>query len=226
MSLRFAPPPAIRENEQRSVFVSASIPDPTRWDGDFDALEITDAVVALARVFLTAGWRLVSAAHPTIAPLLLYVAAELARPNDPERTSRVTIYQSELFEDVLPTATRRFEADGVGSIVWTAPSPGDLPQPGKWDSSLEIMRRQMLAETQPAAGLFVGGMQGVPDEYRMFAERLPGRPRFPIGRPGGEARSLAHEIDSPLRPLLVDGDVYPAIWRAVLAELDMQELIH
>jgi hypothetical protein len=40
-----------------SVFVSASIPDPRRWEGEFDALEITDAVVALARTFLTAGFR-------------------------------------------------------------------------------------------------------------------------------------------------------------------------
>src|ERR1700692_4396104 len=109
MTIRFtpaqAPPPA-----ERSLFLSASIPDPQRWDGEFDALAITDAVVALARVFLTAGWRLVCAAHPTIAPLLLYVAAEI--PDRGER--RVSIYQSMLFEDVLPTATRRFEADRVG----------------------------------------------------------------------------------------------------------------
>jgi hypothetical protein len=65
---------SVPEDIGRTLFLSASIPDPERWDGEFDALAITDAVVALARTFLSAGWRLVTAAHPTIAPLLLYVA--------------------------------------------------------------------------------------------------------------------------------------------------------
>ena len=200
----------------RAIFLSASIPDPSRWDGDFDALEITDAVVSLARVFLTAGWRIVSAAHPTIAPLLLYVAAELPAMAD----QRVSIYQSSLFEDVLPTATRRFEADGIGTIVWTAAAGGDSPMPGEWDASLEIMRRRMLTETAPAAAAFVGGMHGIPDEYALFGEIRPGYPRYPIGRPGGAAAPLAEQAASPLRQQLVAGSVYPATCRAVLQELE------
>src|SRR5207248_3048115 len=94
-------------DRRESIFISASIPDPTRWEGDFDAFEITDAVVALARACLTAGFRLVTAAHPTIAPLLLYVAAEFPAAPSP----RVVVYQSDLFADVLPSATRRFEAE-------------------------------------------------------------------------------------------------------------------
>src|SRR5439155_20496577 len=100
-----------------AVFLSASIPDPTRWTGDFDALEIIDAVVAVGRSMLSAGARLVTAAHPTIAPLLLYVAAEL--PHAPE--PRVVVYQSGVFDSVMPEATRRFEADGVGTLIRTEP---------------------------------------------------------------------------------------------------------
>jgi hypothetical protein len=199
-----------------AIFLSASIPNPSRWDGNFDALEITDAVVSLARVFLTAGWRIVSAAHPTIAPLLLYVAAELPATAD----RRVSIYQSSLFEDVLPTATRRFEADGIGTIIWTPAADGDRPTPGEWDASLEIMRRKMLTEAAPAAAAFIGGMQGIPDEFDLFAEIRPGRPRYPIGRPGGAAAALAEESASPLRQQLTDGVVYPAIWQAVLMEIE------
>ena len=114
MPLTFAPMQPAPPRAQ-SIFVSASIPDPERWDGEFDALEITDAVVSLARTFLTAGFRLVTAAHPTIAPLLLYVAAEFPSA----ATERVAIYQSELFTDVLPAATRRFEAEGVGRLEHT-----------------------------------------------------------------------------------------------------------
>lgn len=203
------------QEEDRTLFLSASIPDPTRWDGDFDALEITDAVVSLARAFLTAGWRLVCAAHPTIAPLLLYVAAEM-----PARGSeQVVIYQSEIFEDVLPAATRRFEADGIGPVIWTAPAPGERPEPGEWHASLDIMRRRMLTETDPAAAVFIGGMEGIPDELALFSELFPNRPTYPIGRPGGEARTIAMGSGSGFRSLLLDGVVYPSIWRAVLDDL-------
>lgn len=214
MTLRITPAPTPGAAE-RAVFVSVSIPDPSRWDGDFDALEITDAVVSLARTFLTAGWRLVTAAHPTIAPLLLYVAAELPA----EGGRRVSVYQSELFEDVLPTATRRFEAEGIGRVVWTAAAEGDRPLPGEWNASLEIMRRQMLADTAPEAAIFVGGMQGIFDEYELFSEMRPGRTRYAVGRPGGAARTLALESRSALYDQLLDGVVYPAIWRAVLEDL-------
>jgi hypothetical protein len=215
MTLKITPA-ASANPVDRVIFLSASIPDPSRWDGDFDALEITDAVVSLARVFLTAGWRIVTAAHPTIAPLLLYVAAEIPATAD----RRVSIYQSSLFEDVLPTATRRFEADGIGTIIWTPAADGDHPNPGEWDASLDIMRRRMLTETAPVAAAFVGGMQGIRDEYNLFAEFRPGRVRYPLGRPGGAAAALAEESDSPLRQQLTHAVVYPAIWQAVLMEIE------
>lgn len=94
--------------------------------------------------------------------------------------------------------------------------------PGQWDRSLEIMRRQMLTETQPAAAAFVGGMQGIPDEYALFSEIRPGQPRFAVGRPGGAARAIAQDQpSSPLRDQLLTGSVYPSIWHAVLQDLDV-----
>jgi hypothetical protein len=77
----------------------------------------------------------------------------------------------------------------------------------------------MLLETEPSAAIFVGGMSGIPSEFAMFAELRPGRPTYAIGYPGGEARSLARESDSPLREELLAGSIYPALWRTVLADL-------
>lgn len=215
MSLTFAHAPIDESLNGRPIFVSASIPNPARWEGEVDPLEITDAVVSLARACLTAGMRLVSAAHPTIAPLLLYVAAELPR----EQHDLVDIYQSQLFEDVLPTATRRFEAEGIGRVIWTPAAHGDRPEHGAWDASLEIMRRQMFQETEPVAAVFIGGMEGIPAEFNLFQELFPGRATYPIGRPGGEARALARELDSPLREQLLEANVYPELWRSVLSDL-------
>jgi hypothetical protein len=215
MTLRFESARASASGRNVAVFVSASIPDPNRWEGDADPLEITDAVVSLARAFLTEGVRLVTAAHPTIAPLLEYVAAELPA----EHGERIVIYQSRLFADVLPEATRRFQEDGIGRVIWTDAVPGDRPEPEEWHPSLDVMRRQMLNETYPIAAVFIGGMAGIPLELKLFNELRPGQPTYPIGRPGGEARALARESDSPLREQLINGEIYPALWRAVLSDL-------
>jgi hypothetical protein len=200
----------------RSVFLSTSIPDPARWDGYADPLEITDAVVAFARACLTGGLRVVTAAHPTIAPLLLYVAAELPS----EHAARVVIYQSELFGEVLPPATRRFAQEGIGEMVWTSAGPGDEPAPGRWDESLRRMRVQMLRESEPAAAAFVGGMDGIADEFALFGEIRPEAPVYPLAGPGGEARRLLEEMAEPPLAELRDGRVYPTVWNRVLDDLE------
>lgn len=214
MPLRFYEPVST-EPSNAAVFLSASIPNPDTWAGAFSAPEITDAVVAFARVFLTAGVRLVSAAHPTIAPLLLYVAAEI----EPRQTERVVIYQSQLFEDVLPTATRRFEAEGIGQIIWTEARGGDARVRATWGPSLDLMRRQMLDQTDPRAAVFIGGMEGIDTEYELFREVFPDRPTYAVGYPGGEARRLSEQLDSPLRNRLANDDIYPALWYSVLEDL-------
>lgn len=204
-------------SDGRMIFISASIPDPARWDGRFDALEITDAVVALARACLTRGYGVVTAAHPTIAPLLLYVAAELP-PNHGGR-GRVRVYQSALFEDVLPTATIRFEENGIGEVIWTEAADGESPVPGQWDRSLQHMREQMLGETEPAAAVFIGGMEGIPAELELFTDLYPGRPTYAVGRPGGEARALVERSPYHLQSRLLESEAYPALWWAVLDDL-------
>lgn len=199
----------------RAVFLSASIPNPVRWNGYFDPLEITDAVVATARAVLSAGGVLVTAAHPTIAPLLLYIAAEL--PNRNERS--VLVYQSAAFDDILPEATRRFEAEGVGSIIRTPVIADEPADPTRAPQSLAAMRSQMLTETEPAAAVFIGGMGGIPDEYALFSELRPGRPTYPLGFPGGEARVLAEASQSGLGDELRNGSVYPTLARAIVGDI-------
>jgi hypothetical protein len=203
-----------------SIFLSASIPDPERWSGEFDALEITDAVVALARSALTAGARLITAAHPTIAPLLLYVAAEL--PNELE--AQVTIYQSAIFEGVLPAATQRFQAEGVATFKWTEAVEGESSDVDNRGRSLELMRRQMLAETEPIAAVFIGGMEGIEDEFALFGELRPGAPTYPIAAPGGEARHLLEQMQAPPVPDLLESRVYPTLWSRVLDDIEAGRL--
>ena len=198
------------------VFLGSSIPNAVRWRGYFDPHEITDAVVAAARAILTAGGTLVTGAHPTIAPLLLYVAAESS--TTPEKP-RVLVYQSELFENIMPRETRRFEADRIGKLNLTPPVPGERPEPGHWDGSLRIMRERMFNETRPRAGIFIGGMSDIGSECELLLDQQPRPIIYPLARPGGEAAKLMEFAPDSLRSLLSEGDIYPSIFRRVVSDL-------
>lgn len=207
------------EPEQRltgqAVFLSASIPDPARWSGEFDALEITDAVVAIGRAILSAGSRLVTAAHPTIAPLLLYIASELAASDEP----RVIVYQSAVFDSIMPEETRHFAAERVSTLITTERVGDEPPDPALAPQSLSLMRRQMLTDTEPTAAVFIGGMAGIPDEMQLFNEIRPGQPTYPIGNPGGEARTLARDRAGDIAELLLTGTIYPTIGRLIVDDI-------
>lgn len=199
----------------RSVFVSASIPDPARWTGPFDPWAITDSVVAVARAVLAAGGRVVTATHPTIAPLLLYVAAEQPATDTPS----VIIYQSEVFDGYMPEAIGRFESDGVGVVV-TTPKVGDeLPDPRHAPKSLALMRRTMFDDPTLAAAVFIGGMTGIPLEHALFTQAHPQLPTYAFGQPGGEAAMLVAASPPELRLRLADGVIYPALARSIVADL-------
>lgn len=216
MSLKFSSGSVTESLRNVNVFLGGSIPDPKRWEGYFDAREITDATVAAARAVLGAGGTLVTGAHPTIAPLLLYVAAEI--PRDADRP-RVLIYQSELFESVMPKETIRFQEEGIGSLRITEAQPGDQPKPGHWDDSLRIMRRQMFFDTHPRAGIFIGGMDSIHAEFDILRELNPAILTYPVAKPGGEAANLVQFAPESIRPLLAESDVYPAIFRRVVEDL-------
>jgi SLOG cluster3 family len=216
MSVRFEEPQVGAKLAGVSVFLAASIPDPERWSGTFDPREITDAVVAAARAVLSAGAALVTGAHPTITPLLLYVASEFPVQ---ESVPRVLVYQSALFESVLPRETRRFAEDGTGELRMTEAVPGDRVEPGSRAASLRVMREAMFTQTRPAAGIFIGGMEGVTDELHLLRELMPQAVLYPLARPGGEAAQLLEFAPPEVRQLLADSAVYPTVFRKVVADL-------
>jgi hypothetical protein len=197
------------------VFISASIPDPARWRGHFDALAITDAVVSVARAVLASGGRLVTAAHPTIAPLLLYVAAE--QPPSPEPL--VVIYQSEVFEAIWPPATHRFEDQRVGAVIRTPTVGDEPPDPRYAPRSLALMRQRLLTEEPLIAAIFIGGMNGIPLEHALFKETHPAAPTYALAQPGGEAKALVHASPSVLHDILATENVYPTVARAIVADI-------
>lgn len=199
----------------RSVFLSSSIPSSARWEGNYDAMEITHAVVACARAVLSVGGTIVTAAHPTISPLLLYVAGEFPRISG--QAPSIIVYQSRLFEEDLPVETSEMAKGGVADLRWTRAVRGDDQSDSrKWGRSLFQMRLQMLTNESPFAAVFIGGMEGILAEHRLFSALHRRKPTYSIFRPGGEAANLVFRSPQPIVEALMSELSYPTIFHDVV----------
>ena len=165
----------------RSIFLSASVPLPSGNQIHFataDVIAIRDAVRALVMVIVERGARLVFGGHPAITPMIRLQVLQSGRAVG----DAVTMYQSRFFERSFPEDNQFFEqvvlVDAVG---------------GDRETSLEAMRRTMF-DQRFQAGIFIGGMEGVEEEYVMFRDIHPKTPAFPIASTGAAARKL-YEAD-------------------------------
>jgi hypothetical protein len=200
------------ELDQRIVFLSASFPTGDRGEAfpSSDPAAVADAVTATIRTIFGANGRLVFGGHPTITPLVLHVAG------DGGYQGRVDVYQSQWFQGEVPQETLRLEQLGFGQIHWIAAAP-------TLQESLRVMRTQMLRESEPIGAIFIGGMEGIRDEWELFASLAPGRPRVALAAPGGASANLVEEASLPeeLRRELRSSH-YPAVARLILEHLAVQ----
>jgi hypothetical protein len=92
----------------------------------------------------------------------------------------VVLYQSRFFSDAYPRENEHF------SNVILVDAVDDDRQ-----KSLLAMRQAMFARSDLAAGVFVGGMEGVADEYALLRKLKPGASVLAVAATGGAARELA-----------------------------------
>jgi hypothetical protein len=191
-------------------FLSASIPDPRREPLYYETADFTairEAVSAVSTVALKRG-ELVFGGHPAISPLVLIVAKVL------DATERVSIFQSEYFRDEIPPESAAFRR-----LVWTPRVGADR------EASLLQMRRTMIDTGGFAAAFFVGGMEGVEEEFALFRGRWPNVPAFPNASTGAAARRLLDQW-APSMPFvsterarqLRDDVVYTALVERLLVQ--------
>lgn len=168
--------------ELKNIFLSASIPSPER-DAKYyetaDIISIRDAVRALSVIVLPRA-RLVWGGHPFITPLIREVL-ERVGVEVCEIRRHVTLFQSAFFEGVFPV-----DNGCVENVVYTeVKSEHDKKDR---EVSLEEMRRRMLAPAWSyVAGIFIGGMEGVEDEFDMFKRYHSGALLLPVASTGGAA---------------------------------------
>ncbi|NHE55792.1 SLOG domain-containing protein [Cyclobacterium plantarum] len=158
----------------KNIFLSASVPLPDRdakYIESADIIAIRDAVIALTTVVLPYH-RIIWGGHPSITPLIYYVMQKLGM----NIQDHVKLYQSRWFEKMFPKDNNKFE-----NIVFTD-SQGDI------SSSIKHMRERMLSENEFAAAIFIGGMNGIEDEFKMFVEYHPNALLIPVSSTGAATK--------------------------------------
>lgn len=179
-------------NINDAIFLSASVPDPLRapeFAKSADTVAIASAVSALVHVVLGRR-RLVWGGHPAITPMVYTIAEGL----NVDYSAWVTLYQSSHFKDMYPEDNERFR-----NIVFTE-NKGDR------EPSLLHMRQQMLSENRFSAGVFIGGMQGIVDEFKLFRHLQPEAALVPVASTGGAVLDIARYFVNPAEDLACDLD--------------------
>lgn len=195
--------------ERQRVFLSASFPSGKRAAKfkPFDPGAIADAVTAIVRAVLAAKGRLLFGGHPTITPLVLMVASEL------DAKGSVDVFQSLWFEGQITHETRSLEKAGFGEIHW-------IEERRTRKKSLQTMRHAMLGQDRKlVAGVFVGGMEGVLEEFELFQELQPCVPRVSFVGPGGAAAKLPLEEGRNILGKHVESRRYPFLASVLVRRL-------
>lgn len=160
----------------KEVFLSASIPEKGRgnFDDTADPFLIQFAVRELVTVCL-GRQRIVWGGHPSITPMVHAVCVDMGLKD----FDAVLLYQSEFFRGEIPESNKFFET------VYTERVPGNKAE------NLTHMRRKMLSRPNLHAAIFIGGMDGIFEEFELFHEfhGCDGI-AFALTAPGGASKEL------------------------------------
>lgn len=180
-------------NVVEAIFLSASVPDPKRspeYTKTADSVAIQAAVSALVHV--TLGRRpLVWGGHPAITPMIWIVAADMGV----DYGSWVRLHQSRHFKDEFPEDNMRFH-----NVTFSEDVEGDR------EKSLLAMRTKMFTEHHFSAAVFIGGMDGIIDEFSLFTHLQPDAKIIPVVSTGGATLEVAENIGNIPADLSSDMD--------------------
>jgi len=187
------------------VFLSASIPYPDRdrkYFATADVVAIRDAVRALATVVIPKA-HLVWGGHPSITPLIRYVMERMKA----DSKTHITLYQSMFFENIFPPDNFSFE-----KIIFTE-------RQDTLKDSIELMRNRMINDNDFKAGIFIGGMEGINDEYLMFKEKHPNALVLPVASTGAAAKLLFENQPDKFNSRLLNDYAYMALFKEILNDV-------
>ena len=219
------------ELKGKYIFLSSSLPSADRnptYYINTNPLDIINAIISIVENILKMDGNLIFGGHPTISPLILKVAMKFGsskkHENNPER---IQIYQSKYFESIISKYTEELLDLRLGEILWTKNIDNNR------ELSLNQMRVQMLKEHNISAGIFVGGMEGIEEEFNLFKEFYPQNPIYLIGSSGGATKQLYEKYfqeekewvfpwiynTKELRSELYKSKIYPSLAKLVMKDI-------
>ena len=170
------------------IFLSASMLTKDRDHRFFDTADfiaIRDAVVALVNAIIP-NYRLVWGGHPAITPII----HEIFKKRGFDYNEYVTIYQSNYFVGKMPKENQQFD-----NVILTDAVNSNVDKNKNIAESLAIMRKRMLTDNPIYAGFFIGGMEGVLDEYKLLIKYSKEKPEiYPIASTGAAALILYQNL--------------------------------
>lgn len=193
----------------KKIFLSASVPVEGRGEEflvNLDVVAIKDAVKSLA-MLLPGKCKLVWGGHPSITPIIADTLANFnCNAND-----YVTMYQSNYF----PKEDRPIENEKFGNVINTKVV---FDKYGKKDRnrSLLLMRREMINACDYDAAIFIGGMNGVFEEYDEFKKTHPHAKIIPVPTTGGAAKILYEKYPEEFDPYLKNNYAYFMLFKKIL----------
>lgn len=193
-----------KDEQVKNIFLSAGVPTldrPAKYYDTADVIAIRDSVIALASTVLAnMGFHLIWGGQPAITPLIALVLERY----ELKMANRVTLYQSFEFEKYFPK-----ENENVGTIVYTEKNENR-------DTSLLLMRQKMIGEHDYAAAVFIGGMEGVEDEFDLFRKMHSGVPCLPIASTGAAAKIIYDEYPGEFDERLLTELSYTSLFKELL----------
>lgn len=180
-----------------NVFLSASIPylgnnKNPKYLENADMIAIREAVLAVATVIVP-NYCLIWGGHPLITPFIHSIYCSFNdKKNDVEVNAdyhdHVRLYQSDFFKGKFIKQNDDFE-----TVVHTKAIDNDIFK------SLELMRNEMICKNTYIAGIFIGGMDGIEVEYKLFRKAHPLAPIIPLFSTGGAIGLMENEIKGDLQ---------------------------
>lgn len=159
---------------KKPIFLSASVPTYGREFADTcHPYQIQTAVRSLL-VLALGRQRIVFGGHPSITPMVHAACRNFGVKN----IDCATIYQSTYFTDKFPLENQDF-AD-----IRLVPAGDEAKE------SVNLMRQRMMEENDFGAGIFIGGMNGIIDEYNMFTSAFPKAKIIAVRAGGGATATL------------------------------------
>lgn len=188
----------------KNIFLSASIPSPDRHPNYYDTADIIairDAVRAFATVVVPRA-NLIWGGHPSITPMINYILKLLKV----DSKSHVTLYQSMYFENDFPS-----ENENIDNVIFTTSYPS-------LSESITHMRNQMILGNQFVAGVFIGGMEGINDEFEIFKKAHPLALILPVASTGAAAKQIFDSSNQYDGRLLTDY-AYMSLFNDLLSDV-------